>query len=327
MAWPTCREGLGAHLPLLFLVLTCLTSTFAHAHEIPSSGAQPTATRTPAPREGKDGAWIQVVPDFRTPAASPLERRYLIGVFRVSNGDPVDGAEVEIQGDMTTMPGFHPVRRLRFESEGTPGVYTGVVRYPMAGPWILRIHVSGPVEGIVDILEQVGGRSVGSLPWGGASVFTRRDVLNLSARGIHLLGAAIWIGGLTFLSVLSLRRSEPALPVESVSGILLGWNALGLVLLLVTGVYNLLFNTPPGRLLTVDEFREMFEGPYGKPYVALLGFKLSCFGALVALAVSSLLRGRAAATLRWLRINVGLGLLALAAGGALGYLHILSHGH
>ncbi|MBI1892970.1 MAG: FixH family protein [Candidatus Rokubacteria bacterium] len=267
-----------------------------------------------------------MVPDTRT-QASPLERRYLIGVFRVSNGNPVDGAQVVIQGDMPIMPGLHPVRRLPLEPEGTPGVYAGVVRFPMPGPWILRIQVSGPVTGIVDILEQVGRTPPGSLPLGGASVFTRRNVLNLSARGIHLLGAAIWIGGLAFLSVLSLRRSEPALPLENVSWILLGWNGLGLIVLLLTGVYNLLFNTPPGRLITPDDLREMLEGPYGKPYVALLIFKLSCFGALLSLAVVSLLRGRGAVTSGWLRINVALGLLALAAGGVLGYLHILTHGH
>ena len=255
------------------------------------------------------------------------QRRYLIGVFRASSGDPVNGAQVEVQGDMVSMPGFHPVRRLRFDPEGTPGIYAGLVRYPMAGQWILRIRVSGPVVGIVDVLEQVGGRRSGSLPFGQGSVFTRRDVVNLSARGIHLLGAAIWIGGLAFLSVLSLRRSEPVLSVERVSGMLLGWNGLGVVLLLLTGVYNLLFNTPPGRLLTLDDLREMLEGPYGKPYVTLLAFKLSCFGGLLALAVFSLVRGRSAATPFWLRLNLVLGLLALAAAGVLGYLHILSHGH
>jgi hypothetical protein len=95
----------------------------------------------------------------------------------------------------------------------------------------------------------------------------------------------------------------------------------------VNGAQVEVFNTPPGRLLTLDELREMLEGPYGKPYVMLLAFKLSCFGGLLTLAVFSLVRGRTAATPLWLKINLVLGLLALAAAGVLGYLHILSHGH
>ncbi len=309
-------KGGPAQFFLLILSFTCLSPAVGWGQEVPAPS-----------KGGAEGAWIQVVPDTREPTSAPLERRYLIGVFRVSTGSPVDGAQVEIQGDMTSMPGFHPVRRLRFQPEGTPGVYAGTIRFPMPGPWILRIRVSGPVTGIVDVLEQVGGRSTGALPLDGGSVFTRRDVLNLLARGLHLLAGAIWIGGLTFLSALSLRRSEPALPVERVSGLLLGWNGLGLLLLLLTGVYNLLFNTPPGRLITPDDLREMLEGPYGKPYIGLLIFKLSCFGALLALAVFSLVRGRVAATPLWLRLNLVFGLFALAAGAALGYLHILSHGH
>jgi len=329
MGWRICRDGerAGFLLVALFLISLCPSSAWADTVGPGSSRQLPPPNPAPVAQEEREGAWIQVAPDAGAPTASPLERRYLIGVFRVSNGNPVDGAQVVIQGDMPIMPGLHPVRRLRLEPEGTPGVYAGVVRFPMPGPWILRIQVSGPVTGIVDILEQVGRNPAGSLPLGGASVFTRRDVLNLSARGIHLLGAAIWIGGLAFLSVLSFRRSEPALPLENVSWILLGWNGLGLIVLLLTGVYNLLFNTPPGRLITPDDLREMLEGPYGKSYVALLIFKLSCFGALLSLAVVSLLRGRGAVTSGWLRINVVLGLLALAAGAALGYLHILSHGH
>ena len=37
-----------------------------------------------------------MVPDTRAPTSSPLERRYLIGVFRVSSGAPVEDAEVNV---------------------------------------------------------------------------------------------------------------------------------------------------------------------------------------------------------------------------------------
>ena len=41
------------------------------------------------------------------------------------------------------------------------------------------------------------------------------------------------------------------------------WQTVGLALLFLTGAYNLFFNTPPGRLITIDDLEWMVAQPFG----------------------------------------------------------------
>jgi hypothetical protein len=294
----------------------------AFAHKAETAPKAPVA----GPASAGEPAWIQVAPDLSRPSVR-LERRLLIGVFRARDGQPVDNAEVLLQADMPAMPGLHATPAVTFNPQGTPGIYQGSVRLAMAGDWIFRVKVTGPVVGTVDFLDQIGeGRTFGLLPAGGAR-FSSREALNLAGRGLHLVGAAIWIGGLAFLSLLVARARASVGAESSVAPRwLLGlWNGGGLALLLLTGIYNLFFNAPPGRMVTAGDISGMLARPYGFQYTALLFFKLACFALLLVLGIWGMVK-RPASRL-WMALTVALGLVVLAAGSALTYLHILSHGH
>lgn len=298
--------------------LVAVGPAFAHKAE--------TAPKAPVagPAVVGEPAWIQVAPDLSSPSGS-LERRLLVGVFRARDGRPVDHAQVILQADMPAMPGLHAIPAVTFTPQGTPGIYQGSVKLAMAGDWIFRIKVTGPVVGTVDFLDQIGeGRTFGLLPAGGAR-FSFRDALNLAARGLHLVVAAIWIGGLAVFSLLVGRAPLSGSP-PAASGRLLGlWNGGGLSLLLLTGIYNLFFNAPPGRMVTAGDISGMLARPYGLQYTALLFFKLACFALLLGLGIWGMVK-RPASRL-WMALTVAPGLVVLASGSALTYFHILTHGH
>lgn len=302
--------------------LAAASLAFAHKGEAP-----PKSPAASAPESVGEPAWIQVAPDLSRPSGD-LERRLLVGVFRARDGQPVDNAQVVLQADMPAMPGVHAVPPTTFTPQGTPGVYQGTVKPAMAGQWIFRVKVTGPVVGIVDFLDQVGEeRTFGLLP-AGAARFGLRDTFNLAGRGLHLVVAAIWLGGLAFLSLLVARAPDSAgtEPSPVAPGWVLGlWHGGGLALLLMTGIYNLFFNTPPGRMVTVGDLQGMLIRPYGLLYTALLLFKLACFAGLLGLVMWGMVK-RPASRL-WMALTVALGLVILAAGSALTYFHILVHGH
>ena len=277
-----------------------------------------------APVSGS-AAWIQVAAPNEN-LANPLMRRFIVGVFRASDGQPVRDATVELLSDMQTMPGAHNVPVVALAARGNPGTYAGDVQLPMAGPWAFRIKVSGSVAGVVDFVDRVGEASARLFSPPTESAFRFENVLNLSGRALHLLGAAVWIGGLAMLAVLSVRATAFK-GLAAPSRILWIWQVGGLGLLLLTGVYNLFVNPPPGRLITPEDVQGMLGRPYGLAYVGLLLFKLGCFLLLVGIGVWGVLRRENLPALTWVRMNVALGLLILVVGGALSYLHILVHGH
>src|SRR3990172_5530687 len=147
-----------------------------------------------APVSGS-AAWIQVAAPNEN-LANPLMRRFIVGVFRASDGQPVRDATVELLSDMQTMPGAHNVPVVALAARGNPGTYAGDVQLPMAGPWAFRIKVSGSVAGVVDFVDRVGEASARLFSPPTESAFRFENVLNLSGRALHLLWAPVWIGGL-----------------------------------------------------------------------------------------------------------------------------------
>ncbi|MBI3029931.1 MAG: FixH family protein [Candidatus Rokubacteria bacterium] len=234
------------------------------------------------------------------------------------------GARVELLADMRTMPGVHKVPPVLLSPGGEPGTYRGAVRLPMAGPWQFRIRVSGPVTGVVDFVDQVGEASTALFSASSGTALRLRDSLDLAGRGLHFLGAAVWLGGLAMLAVLSVGESASSRLRASPRPVVL-WHTAGLALLLLTGVYNLLYSTPTGRLLTLGDLRDILAQPYGVPYAGLLLYKLGAFVVLAGLGLWALGRWRELPALTWLRLNLALGLLILVLGGALGALHIFIH--
>lgn len=277
------------------------------------------------PKEAAQSAppWIQIASDAEG-VQDRLERRFVVGVFRGSDGQPLSRARVELLADMRTMPGIHKVPPVLFSARGEPGTYAGGVRLPMAGPWLFRIKVSGPVTGVVDFVDRVGEGSAGLFSAPPQTSLRLRDSLDLAGRGLHFLGAAIWLGGLAMLVVLSVRGGVSSALRASPRTLFL-WQVGGIVLLFLTGVYNLFYNTPLGRLITIDDLQNMLVQPYGFPYAGLLLFKLGAFLLLLGTGIWALWRWRDLPAVTWIQLNVALGLLLLIIGGALSYLHISIH--
>lgn len=304
---------------LLGLSLTLLASpgalAFAHERVSPVAPAAEAVRSVPP--------WIQIASDD-TGVQDRLERRFLVGVLRASDGQPVAGARVELLADMRTMPGVHKIPPVLLSPGQEPGRYAGGLRLPMGGPWLFRVRVSGPVTGIVDFVDRVGEGGSGLFAASSDAPLRLQDSLDLVGRGVHFLGAAVWLGGLAMLAVLSVGGIASSRLRASPRTVVL-WHTGGLALLLFTGVYNLLYSTPTGRLLTLDDLRDMLAQPYGVPYAGLLLYKLGAFVVLVGLGLWALWRWRDLPALTWVRLNVALGLLILLLGGALAYLHIFIH--
>ncbi len=267
--------------------------------------------------------WIQIASDAEG-LQDRLERRFVVGVFRGSDGQPLSEARVELLADMRTMPGIHKVPPVLFSARGEPGTYAGGVRLPMAGPWLFRIKVSGPVTGVVDFVDRVGEGAAGLFSAPSEPSLRLQDSLNLAGRGLHFLGAAIWLGGLAMLAFLSVRGGGSPVLKASPRTLFL-WQVGGIALLLLTGVYNLFYNTPLGRLITIDDLQVMLIQPYGSSYAGLLLFKLGAFLLLLGTGVWALWRWRDLPAVTWVQLNVVLGLLILIIGGAMSYLHISIH--
>jgi hypothetical protein len=77
--------------------------------------------------------------------------------LRYSNGQPVSGARVELEGNMSH-PGMSPVSGVATEIES--GKYRGILQLTMAGDWIVLVNVTlSDGEQLQDRLELNGVRS------------------------------------------------------------------------------------------------------------------------------------------------------------------------
>ncbi|HLC40191.1 MAG TPA: hypothetical protein VJO34_01030 [Methylomirabilota bacterium] len=299
---------------LILLPVWIVSHAEAHKPQTPAAVKESASTAPP---------WIQIASDSAQ-LQDRLERRFVVGVFRASDGKPLAGARVELLADMRTMPGAHRVPPALFTAGAEPGTYVGGVRLPMAGAWLFRVKVSGPVTGVVDFVDRVGKEGTGLFSTPSETSLRLQDSLNLAGRGIHFLGAAIWLGGLVMLAIQTVGRSTPLGLLASPKSVFV-WQTVGLALLFLTGAYNLFFNTPPGRLITIDDLEWMVAQPFGVLYTGLLLYKLGTFLLLLGLGVWALRRWRDLPTLTWVRLNMALGFVIVAIGGALSYLHISIH--
>jgi len=75
----------------------------------------------------------------------PLEREAAITV-RNQQGQPVSGANVEVNVDMPSMPMMHKVPRAIAAPAGEPGRYKTRFTLEMAGEWAAQIEVKGPMR-------------------------------------------------------------------------------------------------------------------------------------------------------------------------------------
>ena len=80
---------------------------------------------------------------FLKPTNKSLQREALITISD-RTGKPVSNAKVTVSLDMPSMPGAHHVAPVFATATGTPGHYTALLQFEMAGDWTARIEMSAP---------------------------------------------------------------------------------------------------------------------------------------------------------------------------------------
>ena len=79
-------------------------------------------------------------------AAERLTYDCMIMLKGKKSGEPVEGAEVVIKADMSSMPLAHNVRPVMAVPGSMPGHYTARLELEMLGEWALTLDVSGPTR-------------------------------------------------------------------------------------------------------------------------------------------------------------------------------------
>ena len=92
-------------------------------------------------------------------AAERLTYDCMIMLKGKKSGEPVEGAEVVIKADMSSMPLAHNVRPVMAVPGSMPGHYTARLELDMHGEWALTLDVSGPTRDRVVTKLQFGADS------------------------------------------------------------------------------------------------------------------------------------------------------------------------
>ncbi len=92
-------------------------------------------------------------------AAERLTYDCMIMLKGKKSGEPVEGAEVVVKADMSSMPFAHNVRPVMAVPGSMPGHYTARLELEMLGEWALTLDVSGPTRDRVVTKLQFGADS------------------------------------------------------------------------------------------------------------------------------------------------------------------------
>ena len=257
-------------------------------------------------------------------AAGLSDERGLVRTLTVrladrDSGDPVRGATVEAVAEMTARDLATPRVRL---SEVRPALYRARITFLEAGAWRIRITVSGakvvkaraalPVQLEAADSSEAGGEPVtpteeethGGTHGGDVvplattvdSELVGGDYLRMAVLWIHGLAAMGWIVGVLVMAVALSTR--PGVLAETARRRLAegyrrwgAWAHWSLVLVIVgTGVYNMLEVTPFPLAYTPSQWEELANVPYGLLYEGVLIVKLALFVSLVNTGTMTLLR-------------------------------------
>lgn len=246
-----------------------------------------------------------------------LVRTLTVRLADRDSGDPVRGATVTAVAEMTGSGLAIPRVRL---SEVRAALYRARVTFPEDGAWRIRITVSGkkvitsraalPVQ-----IEAAGGDAGGEAgtttegAHGGTrggeviplattvnSELLAGDYVRMAVLWIHGLAAMGWIVGVLVMAVALSTR--PGVLAETARRRLAAgyrrwgaWAHWSLVLLIVgTGVYNMLEVTPFPLAYTPSQWQELADVPYGLLYEGILIVKLALFVSLLNTGTMTLLR-------------------------------------
>jgi hypothetical protein len=308
-----------------------------------------------------------------------LAQTLTVRLTDLDSGEAIEGASVSAFAQMTSP---HVMRTAPWAlAEQEPGLYQGRVRFLMPASWLVRVRVDGtevvpataelPVEieraSAADsaATEPAAGGVAGSepgeavdagqpsagltpLPTRLEDTVTSRDAASIAILWIHGLAAVAWVVGVLVM-VLALGTSPGPLVGgwrAGLAGWYRSWGAWlhwGFVpLIVLTGVYNMLWVTPFPLAWSPSDFEALADVPYGPLYEAILVVKLGLFVALLITGTQVLrrtvrpVRGTASPPNGFVRtLAAGLGPsgvfylltvpLILGAAPALRYVHILSH--
>ena len=248
-----------------------------------------------------------------------LVRTLTVRLTDRDSGDPVRGATVVAVAELIG-GGLEP-SSMRL-SEVRPALHRARITFPDAGAWRIRITVSGekvvraraalPVQ-IEPAEDEAAGAPPGTTTeeeahggGHGAEVtplattidaeLAGGDYLRMAVLWIHGLAAMGWIVGVLVMAVALSTR--PGVLAETARRRLAegyrrwgAWAHWSLVLLIVaTGVYNMLEVTPFPLAYTPSQWEELGNVPYGLLYEGILIVKLALFVSLLNTGTMTLLR-------------------------------------
>jgi uncharacterized membrane protein len=246
-----------------------------------------------------------------------LVRTLTVRLTDRDSGDPVRGATVAAVAELTGGGLATPSVRL---SEVRPALHRARITFPDAGPWRIRITVSGEkvVNARAALLVQIeavenddagasgttteeetgGGHGAGVTPLATTvdAELAGGDYLRMAVLWIHGLAAMGWIVGVLVMAVALSTR--PGVLAETARRRLAdgyrrwgAWAHWSLVLVIVgTGVYNMLEVTPFPLAYTPTQWEELADVPYGLLYEGILIVKLALFVSLLNTGTMTLLR-------------------------------------
>jgi hypothetical protein len=247
-----------------------------------------------------------------------LVRTLTVRLTDRDSGDPIRGATVVAVTELTGGSLETPSMRL---SEVRPALHRARITFPDAGPWRIHIMVSGEkvVKARAALPIQIapaetdaagtpgttteeethgGGHGAGVTPLATAvdAELVGGDYLRMAVLWIHGLAAMGWILGVLVMAVTLSTR--PGVLAETARRRLAegyrrwgAWAHWSLLLVIVgTGVYNMLEVTPFPLAYTPSQWEALADVPYGLLYEGILIVKLALFVSLLNTGTMTLLR-------------------------------------
>lgn len=288
---------------------------------------------------------ISVAPD----SSGPLTLAITARLIDADSGTPVEGANVSFEAVMTDPHEMWTLPTPMTET-AEPGVYSAVIKFPMAADWkfIIKADGSGLLPATAEysyritfqgaqadpsaqsLTSTVGAQTPsraqvkveGSLGWG--------DVAPITSLVLHSISAIAWVG-LTVLLVVAAGDVRNQRFGEEFREELLEkgsrWRAGAVaagVALIVTGVYNTIVVAPFKIAPTPDAMSSAMKIPFGGTYLAILGSKIVLMALLVV--INRIPAKDPEQSARFvIKADAVLLPLLLVAVVALRYVHVLSH--
>ncbi|MDP3800765.1 copper homeostasis membrane protein CopD [Brevundimonas sp.] len=172
---------------------------------------------------------------------------------------------------------------LSFMVTGTALGMAMAARAGLALLGLAAILAMRPGRALWALTATTGLAVVASFAWTGHGAATdgAGGLVHLTADIVHAAAAALWLGALTALTILLLRRTGPDdLAIHRALDGFSGLGTLAVVLLVLTGLVNSWFLVGPARVM------EIGASPYGQLLIA----KLALFALMLALAARNRFR-------------------------------------